>query len=398
MSENLIPNLKKLSKDIESNNLDIATKWVKLSKVRAVFQEKAISTNKFKNSHALNIIQYFIDVVRGEQPIGNCPVMSKLIYYFLKKGITPREVFDICMGLREVLVSFLIKKEIVLKNISQYMDEINYVFDTNLSGVLEIFTDVYAQSQKNLEIAKAQRYKLQQTSKIINFIDNKLMIVQNGRIILANKPLLKVLNVEDLKSLYLKYPNGFDFFNDVNIYEDDFKHNVKIWLQKIYENNQTFRINLFDNKKKENIYFLGKITNIPAEKTQYIITLNDITQEIKNEETLKNSISHDELTGFRNYPAFKHLLVSMIEKSKEIKTKLFFAVADIVELKEINEKHSRDRGDMVISEVAEDLRYLVNKDIYLARLDGSRFGILLDYSTEQMAYDWCVQLLKKMNV
>jgi len=391
------PHLHTLSKDLEKNNLIIAKKWIEQEKVKSVFKAKSISSSKFKDSYALEIFQYFIDVVKGEQPIGDCPVMSKLIYYFLKKGITPREVFDVCMGLREVIVDFLVIKEEVLKEIALYLNEVNQVFDSNLSGVLEIFTDVYVQSQKNLEIAKAQRSKLQQTSKIMNFIDTKLMIVQNGRIVLANKPLLDVLNIDNLKSLYLKYPTGFEFFNEVTLYENEFKQDIKIWLEKVCESKQTFRINLFDSKRKRCIYFLGKVSHIPAEKTQYIITLRDVTQEVKNEEVLRNSLAHDELTGFKNYPTFERFITTMLKKSKDSKTRLFLAVADIVELREINEKYSRDIGDKVISEVAEDLRFFSDKDIYLARLEGSRFGILLEYPTEQESYDWCVKLLRKMN-
>ena len=397
MSKISTPYLKSISKDIHLYTFKIATKWVKLENVKSVFEAKSISTKKFRDTYAIAIIKYFIDVINDKQPIGNCPVMSKLVHYFLQKGITPREVFDICMGFRYILISFLLYKDDILQDIKHYMYEISQVFDANLSGVLEIFTNVYASTQKNLEIIKAQKHKLQQTLKIMNFIDTKLMIIQNTRIILANKPLLNILDVNDLKSLYIKYPNGFDFFNNIDTYSDIFKKDIKIWLEKIYTENKTFKINIFDTNKKQQLYFLGRITNMPAENNQYVITLSDITQEIKNEAIFKDTITHDELTGFRNYPTFENLLVSTIQKSKKSKKRIFLAVADIVELREINEKHSRDKGDMVISEVAEDLRYLVNKNISLGRLEGSRFGILLEYPTEQSAYDWCVELLKKMN-
>jgi len=215
--------------------------------------------------------------------------------------------------------------------------------------------------------------------------------------LLANKPFLKLLNVDDLTALYEKYHSGFSFFSGVDKYEDDFKTDINIWIEKVNRNSKSFKTSIFDEIKNKRFDFLGRITNMPDDETQYIITLSDITEEIMNERLLKDCLTHDELTGFRNYPTFEHLISQKIEKASRLKKRIFLAIADIPKLREINDAFGRDRGDMVISEVAEDLRFLVDENIYLSRLEGSRFGILLDYPTEQLSYDWCVKLLYKTN-
>ena len=394
----LAPNLLTVIDKLEINRKKIASFWIEITTVKSVFKARKISAIKFRDGYGIPIIEYFIAVVRGEKEVGNCPIMSKLVNYLLAKEITPREVFDICMGLRRGLILFLFKQEKVLNTPYAFMNEIAIIFDANLSGVLEIFTNHYADSQKKLQSVKIQKEKLQQTSKVINSIKTKIIIVQNNRIILANKPFLEMLDINNLKDLYLKYQNGFDFLNDIDLFENDFRVNLPRWIRKVCKNNKPFTCKIYNEKLKKIFDYGGTITNMPEEKSeQYIITLNNISDHIKSEEIIKDNLTHDELTGFRNYPTFEKLISRKVEEVKQNNTRMFLAIADIPNLREVNEKQGRSHGDMLIAEVAEDIRFLVDKDINIARLDGSRFGILIHYPTEQAAYDWCIALFKKMN-
>jgi len=397
-TKKIAPNLFNILNILEKNKVLIATDWVKIPTVRAVFHERKISIKKFRDSYAIPIIEFFISVVKEENRAGNCPIMSKLVHYLVSKGITPREVFDICMGFRGVIIISLLKEENVVKNPIPYMEEVSIIFDANLSGVLDIFTNLYADIQKKVEIAKIQRTKLQQTLKIMNFINTKIIIVQNSRIILGNEPLLKMLGVKNLKELYEKYKNGFEFLSDVNIYENDFRVNLARWIRRVCKNDKPFGCSIYNEAVKKKFSYSGRITSMPDDtQDQYIITFNNISEHMKEEESIQDSLLHDELTGFRNYPTFEKLLSKKIQEAKKTNDRLFLAIADIPELREINDTKGMDRGDMVISEVAEDLRFLVNNNIYLGRLEGSRFGILMHFPSEQTSYSWCVELFKRMN-
>ncbi|ADN08937.1 diguanylate cyclase [Sulfurimonas autotrophica DSM 16294] len=390
-----VSNLLKFSKEIEKNIVLIATRGIKVDTVEAIFERRKISAKKFRDSYGIPIIEYFLAVVEGEKPLGACPFMSKLVHFLMQKGITPREVFDICMGLRKSLVAFLLRKDIA--NPALLMDEMAMVFDANLSGVLESFTDLYDKMQENLEHAKMKNKRWQQTSQIINAINTKIIIVEDGRIILANKTFLEMLNVDNLKELYQKHTNVFYFLEGVDVYEDEYQKNIQQWIEKVHQSNKTFKTKIYNQKLKKGFVFSGNITTMQMHQTtQYIITLNNISKYILDEKILKDMLTHDELTGFRNYATFEKLLGKIIQRAQRNDIKLFLAIADIPELREINENKGRNRGDMVICEVAEDLRYLVDSHIYLARLEGSRFGILIQYENEQTAYDWCVKLFNKM--
>lgn len=395
--KDLAPNLLSVIDYLDENRVLVATNWVKVSTVKPIFTDRKISIKKFRDSYAIPIIDYFIAVVRGEKLLGDCPIMGKFVRYMVTQGITPKEIFDICMGFRRSLISFLLKNKTVSQNTAPFMDEISIVFDANLSGVLDIFTDLYASAQKKIETAKSQKEKLQQTLKIINSINTKIIIVQNGRIILANKPFLEMTGVRDLKELYKNHKSGFDFFSEISMYENEYKNNISDWIEKICENNKPFQSEIYHDGKNKKHKYSGRITQMPVEgMKQYIITLSNISDHVKDEKAIEELLNYDELTGFRKFPIFEELLSKMIDKGKKESYRLFLAVVDIPDLRNINDTEGNEVGDMVISEVAEDLRLLVNKNIYLSRLNGSRFGVLLQYDTEQSSYDWCIEIFKIM--
>lgn len=393
----IAPNLFSVVEIIENNSATIAENWVKVRTVKSIFSARKISPKKFSDSYSVPIINYFVAVVREEKVAGDCPIMSKFVNFMITKGIVPKEVFDICMGFRRTLIAFLLKNNLVLKNPAPFMDEISNLFDANLSGVLDIFTTLYASNQKKIEIAKVQQNKLQQTLKIINSINTKILIIQDTRILLANQPFLEMAGVKDLKSLYLKYENGFGFFSDTDNFADDYKNDIGLWIEKVCKQNKPFQTNIYNEKLKKSFIYSVRITNLPMDNsTQYIMALSNISDHVKDEKMIEDFLTHDEITGFKNYPTFEKLVTKKTDEAKKEKSRLFLAIIDIPELRLINYEKGREAGDMVISGVAEDLRFLINDNIYLAHLEGSRFGILMDYETEQSSYDWCVELHKRM--
>lgn len=397
MSKNKPLSIYELILVIEENSSLIVENWIEIHSVKSTLENRNISIKKFKNNYALPILKYFIDIIKGDEEQGDCPIMTKLVNYLLIKNINPKEVFDICMGLRNSFSTFILQNEHDSKKTILYLNEISTIFDSNLSGVLDIFTNLHLENHKKLQIAKNENNKLQQILKIINLIDIKLMIVQNSHILLANKSLLELLGIDNLEDLYEKSKNGFYFFNDINIYEDEFKNDVSLWMKKLSTKSESFQVNIYDRVRKRTAHFLGHITSMGIKTEQYIITLSDITQEIKTQQLLQDNVTHDEITGFRNYPTFEHLLIERIEKVKELDKRIFLAVVNIANLKEINDNYNSEKGDAIIAEVAEDLRSLNNNDLYFARLEEGRFGVLLDYPNEQLSYDWCVKLLHKLN-
>lgn len=157
---NLYPFLFSVIDEIEKHKVYIATSWVKRKHSSEIFAKRKISAKKFRDGYGVPILEYFISVINEKKPLGDCPIMSKLVHYLLKKDITPQEVFNICMDFRSSLREYLFDKEEVLQNALAFANEIATIMDANLSGVLAIFTDVYKDTRVKLNQLESQKNKL----------------------------------------------------------------------------------------------------------------------------------------------------------------------------------------------------------------------------------------------
>ncbi|MBU1658219.1 diguanylate cyclase [bacterium] len=393
-NKTLAPKLFNIIDSIELGRKEIADRWVEIPSVSVVFKLHNISTKKFASGYGVPIIEYFIAVVREEKEVGDCPIMSKFVHFLLEKNITPKNVFDICMGFRRTLVSYMYDEKLINKNASQIMNEIADLFDANLSGVLDIFTTFYSMQQQKIEKASIGQKKIKHILQIINFINTKIIIIQNGRIILGNRPFFDALGVDDIKEYYNKYEDAWSFMKRVDIESKLFSdRNIEAWLRKLDQVKKHFKTDIFHHKAGKNFTYSGRITSLPdTDPVEYIIALNNIAAHLDDEAEAREKLIHDELTGLYNYNKFWLLLGESQINALKNNINLAMVVVDIPELRQINIENGQESGNRVIVEVAEDIQRCTGEDTIFARLEGSRFGILISYESEQEIYDWCIQL------
>ncbi|MFA6191219.1 MAG: GGDEF domain-containing protein [Sulfurimonas sp.] len=398
-NKKMAPNLLNIVTNIESGRDKIVSEWIEVPTVKVVFKSYKISAKKFKNGFGIPILEYFIAVVKEEKLPGDCPIMTRLVFFLLEKNITPKDVFDICMGLRRKLISYLYRESLLQNNDLDTMDEIADLFDANLSGVLTIFTKYYQEQQKTVLQSITYQQKLKQIMKIINLLNTKIIIIQNSCIIMGNQSFFDTMGVKDIQEFCQKYENSFSFMRDINCYKELFNiKDMNDWLKKIYESNQSFETKIYNHKNAKEFTYSGRITTLPeSDPVQYIVTFNNINSYIEDIAEVRKMINYDELTGLNNYTAFEHILGEIQEQSRKNGTKLALAIVDIPELKRINEEEGRDYGDGIIIEVAECIKSFANDTMTLAHLEGGRFGILMPYKSEQDCYDWCCLLQMKLS-
>ena len=262
---------------IEKHKVHIATVWVKRENINHIFNDRKISPKKFRDGYGVPILEYFISVIKEEKPLGDCPIMSKLVHYLLKKDITPQEVFNICMDLRSSLREYLFAKDAVKEDPLKFLTEVATIMDANLSGVLGIFTNVYKNTKE------------------------------------------EVLNL-----------------------------------------------------------------------------LNEQEKLLEEKEKLEEDTSVDKLTGLLSYRAFEKTLQEKTHEYADSSDRLFIVLLDIPKLRDINISKGQEAGDKIVKDTAALLRDFEDTLLCLARISGGRFGILLEFSKEQEAYDWCIELYKSM--
>ncbi len=394
MSVHYAPYLFSIIDHVEHNSTHIVHEWVISNTVKKIFISYDISLKKFENTYALSIVEYFIAIIKEEKKANSCPVMRKMVYFLLERGITPRDVFDICRALQGALIHSIFQVDSVKKQPLRYLDEVSRVFDGNLSGLLELFTDAYKKRELKIYELTIQHKKFNQILQIINFVNTKIFLIQNEHIILANKPFLELLGVKNMQELNKKNLNKLEFMKDINIDEFDINH-VSIWLQSMYEQRKAFRVDIFHHKYSKIFTYNGRVSMLPETKPpKYIVTLNSIEQV--TDDAYKND-EQTQIKGFYNYAEFEHILGEMQREARANSTKVALIVIDVAELQKINDEQGYEAGNMVLEDVANDIRSHASKEMKIARLEGSRFGIVMPYISEQECYDWCYSLCTELN-
>ncbi len=120
----------------------ITKTWVNEENVSEIFQKFDIDKHYFISHFGLKILDYFILVLSGKEEIGNCPYIERFLEFLDEKHVLVGDVFLICSGLKKSIIGFLLKdEELSLEEKEKLFEEIYYIFDKNLSGVLNKFAE-----------------------------------------------------------------------------------------------------------------------------------------------------------------------------------------------------------------------------------------------------------------
>ena len=394
-----IVHLKEAAALLDASKTVIAERWVMKPTVTAVFKAHRIGAKKFTEGFGIPIIEYFIAVIREEHQAGDCPVMSRLVHYLLDKNITPRDVFDICMGFRRALIAFLFEKGELGEHAAEAMDEVAELFDANLSGVLDIFGKEYDAQHKRVDEAAARQRKYKQVFQIINAMKVRILLVEHGRIVMANDPFFRMLGVKDLPEFHRACPEEWRFVTSVDTEQKLlFGSRPEMWFKRICKRDRPVKFDIYHHAIGRNFTYSGRVTQLPdTDPVRYLMTLNNIDAHLVDEAEEMVRLRQDDLTHFWSYAWFEHLLTETRIEAKKRGKRLALAVVDLPELATINAREGREAGDRLIKEVASDISASVEPSMLTARLEGSRFGILMEVRDFQACYDWCVRLKLRMS-
>ena len=116
----------------------IIEKWIYSSSPQKILKLHNIDSKVFINDYANGVFDYFMEIVKGDSTIGECPVMNSLLVFLKDRETSADEVFELCSHFRKSMVDFTYEQKIDSREI---IDEIWFMFDTNLRGVLQFYTN-----------------------------------------------------------------------------------------------------------------------------------------------------------------------------------------------------------------------------------------------------------------
>ncbi|MDA3946299.1 MAG: ATP-binding protein [Helicobacteraceae bacterium] len=127
----------------------ILQEWLAFDEARKILDQHTIEVDFFCNHFASGVFDYFMEVIRGQKEIGDCPVIGDLLVYLKDRDVSADELFILCSHFRRSMLDFSYDSSL---NNRMIFDEISYVFDLNFSGVLRRYTGTIY--QKDLEIER----------------------------------------------------------------------------------------------------------------------------------------------------------------------------------------------------------------------------------------------------
>ncbi len=106
--------------------------------------------------------------------------------------------------------------------------------------------------------------------------------------------------------------------------------------------------------------------------------IRDISERIKNEQTIRDMAFHDPLTGLANRRLFEDRLQQTIAKSRRYGMKFGLLFLDLDHFKEVNDTFGHEAGDLVLVEAGERIRACCKRDLdTIGRQGGDEFCIII---------------------
>jgi len=232
-------------------------------------------------------------------------------------------------------------------------------------------------------------------------VQENIIITTNGtEIESCNQAFLKFFEINSLddflfefnsiKELFIQKENYFYFNNTQN--------KKYTWVSYVYNNLEgkctVCMSNL--NGSKEKIFNIT-VNLLESKKDYYVVSLNDITEVIKQTTELKKIANYDSLTGTFNRKRFDELFEQTILNFTNAKTQTSIIMFDIDNFKNVNDTYGHNVGDNVIKHVANTAKAGIRKNDILSRWGGEEFIIILQSSDKNIALHVAEKIRKKIN-
>ena len=313
MSFNL---LKKYHNFIAQNEEVVLEDWLDSKDVQDIFLEHSIDSIFFKERFAKYIFAYYMGVIDGSTKVGDCPVMGEYLDFLCDKNVMPDQLYMICTYFRKALMHLAFNGNIL--SIELY-DELSYIIDHNLKGVLERFRKIIFGKDNAL---KKQSQLLTQYKVAIDEGFIVCMADLSGEIIYVNDKFSTVSGYDEDDLVGQRYDMTKDQDTDPDVLKDMWKtlHSKNSWE------------GILQNRKKN-----GDLYYVQTHITPILDTNGNIIDYF--------SISHDLTEVFL-------LQEELVQTQKEI----------IFRLSEISESRSKEAGNHIkrVAEYAKHLASLLN--------------------------------------
>ncbi len=134
--------------DFENNKILIIRYWLQDKEILHFFKKYNIDVEYFVKHFAVDVLVYYIEVLKDNNKIGSCPSIANLINYLKEKQVTSQDLFVLCSGFKKALFSRT--HEIGAFSYEVY-NELTTIYEKNFFGVLQEYSKLVSTIHNKLE-------------------------------------------------------------------------------------------------------------------------------------------------------------------------------------------------------------------------------------------------------
>ncbi len=155
-----------------------------------------------------------------------------------------------------------------------------------------------------------------------------------------------------------------------------------------------FHATAFDNMQQS--CTMTPIRDDKGKVSQIVLTIQDVTESVYLEKSLKMMTQQDSLTGIHNRRYLDNRLSEELTRYKR-KGRLFsLLMIDIDNFKYVNDTYGHQFGDIILKEIAHTSSTIIRGSDILARYGGEEFCIALPDTDSDGAYSFAERLRKEV--
>lgn len=113
-----------------------------------------------------------------------------------------------------------------------------------------------------------------------------------------------------------------------------------------------------------------------------VMTLRDLTQQLRVGERLRWEATHDPLTGLPNRELIRERLAAALARTQRGANQVALLFIDIDDFKLINDSYGHAVGDLLIREIAERLVFVIRGGDIVGRVGGDEFVVIAEQLTD----------------
>lgn len=260
-----------------------------------------------------------------------------------------------------------------------------------LSTILLVYKQLKQNEKLQSEVNRRTK-EIESTKQLLQQIidtDASFIVLADGQnIIYANKTILEFAGYSSI----VEFKNSYQYLSDMFDKIDNNKEFIQTyndgvhWIEYLKKEQDSKNLKVRIQKDGEFRYFRPYAKEVKTDdKTLYLITFDEITNEYEKIKELEHMASTDPLTKLFNRSKLNDVLDKEMALSHAIASPLSIIFLDIDNFKLVNDTYGHDVGDKVLVDIAKIIKSVTRANDIAARWGGEEFMITLQSTDAAIA-------------